>query len=58
MSEDNGKIYMYVTDDKYELPLFFASTIKGLSEIMGVTQNAISSALSHAKEKGRAGISA
>ena len=48
----NNAVYMLVTQDKYELPLAVADSIAELARIIGVKQNYISSAMSHAKKKG------
>lgn len=36
------KLYLYVTDDEYELPLVIAESIKELSMILGVHRNTVS----------------
>ena len=46
-----NKVYMYVTDDKYELPLAVADTQAELAKLTHTTQNAISSSISHAKSR-------
>jgi len=46
------KIYMMVTQDKYELPMAIADTPAELAEIVGTTRNAISSAISKARAHG------
>lgn len=45
-------VYMLVTQDKYELPLAVADSVAELAQILGIKQNIISSAISHAKKKG------
>lgn len=44
-------VYMYVTTDKYELPIAIADSPKELAAILGTTNNAVSSAISHKKGK-------
>lgn len=46
------KIWMEVTQDKYELPVAIADTAKELAEIVGTTTNNIVSQCSHYR-KGR-----
>lgn len=45
-------VYMAVTKDKYELPIAVADTTAELAKLVGVSRNAINSAISHAKKKG------
>lgn len=45
-------IYMKVTNDKYELPLAIADSVKELAGIVGKKPNRISSSMSHAKARG------
>lgn len=45
-------IYMEVTQDKYELPVAVAGSVKELAIIRGITENAISSSMSHARKNG------
>jgi hypothetical protein len=44
------KIYMKVTDDKYEHPVAIADSQGELAEMLGVTKNCIASALCHARQ--------
>lgn len=44
-----AKIYMRVTDDKYELPVAIADTETELARMLGVRRNAVASALSNHK---------
>lgn len=37
-----NKIYLAVTADQYEIPVYFADTVKELAVAMGVSQNLIS----------------
>ena len=46
------KIYMEVTDDKYELPIAVADSAVELAQIINVSANSIYSSISHAKSKG------
>lgn len=43
------KIYMKVTNDKYEHPIAIADTQRELAEMLGVTKNAIASSLHYAR---------
>ena len=43
-------IWLKVTDDEYELPIYVADTAKEMAEICGTTENSIRSRLSHWKE--------
>ena len=43
------KLYLAVTPDEFELPLFVADTAKELGDHYGVTANVISSSISHQK---------
>lgn len=36
-----GKVYVYVTDDEYELPIYVCDTVKELSELTGYTESSI-----------------
>lgn len=40
-------VYLSVTTDKYELPLAIGDSPKELADMLGVTNNAISSAIGH-----------
>ena len=42
-------VYLSVTADKYELPIAIGDSPKELGAILGVTNNAISSAIGHNK---------
>jgi len=42
-------VYLSVTSDKYELPVAIGDSPKELGAILGVTNNAISSAIGHNK---------
>ena len=46
-------IWMYVSDDELELPLAVADTAGELAGIVGVTQNNVLSATSHARKRGQ-----
>ena len=43
------KVYIMVTNDKFELPVAIADTVCELSRITGVDKRAIHSALSHVR---------
>lgn len=43
-------LYMLVTHDKYELPLYVCDTIQELSAYVGLKPNHVSSAISKAKK--------
>ena len=43
------KIYMMTTQDKYELPLAIADSVRELSKLTGVPAKTITQALSHRK---------
>ena len=45
-------VYMAVTSDKYELPIYVGSTAKELAEHFGVSINNVYSSISH-KSTGR-----
>jgi hypothetical protein len=40
------KIYMYVTNDKYELPIVMADSVKALAKMVGVKASSINSVIS------------
>ena len=42
-------LWMVVTDDEYELPLYVAETAEELSRITGVNVNTIRSSVSHVR---------
>ena len=44
-----GCLWMVVTDDKYELPLYVEETAEELSRITGVNVNTIRSSVSHVR---------
>lgn len=43
------KLYLMVTDDKYELPIAVATNVNELSRMSGKSVNTIRSAISHKK---------
>lgn len=45
------KLYMMTTQDKYELPLAVADSVKELAQMTGYNAQRISEALSHRKNK-------
>lgn len=45
-------VYMMISNDKLELPLAVADTIRELARLVGTRENCISSAISHAKKRG------
>lgn len=45
-------VWLYVTKDKYELPLAVADSLPLLAKQLGITTNAIHSAMSHSRTKG------
>lgn len=46
------KLWMMVTNDKYELPMAVADSAEELARMTGTTANVIYSAVSHAKKLG------
>lgn len=50
---DDKYVYMIVSRDKYELPLFICDTRDELSAYTGIHPNHISAIMSHAKKTGR-----
>ena len=46
-------IWMYVTDDKYELPIYIGDSCKELAEILGVKENLILCDRSRRKREGK-----
>ena len=50
-------VYMCVTDDELELPVAVADTARELAKLCGTTENAIHSAISHAKKRNVTGRS-
>lgn len=45
-------VWMYVTKDKYELPLIVADTSAELARKLGIHPDRIRSALCHARQRG------
>ena len=45
-------LYMYVTDDEYELPLFVSENIKEVAERAGTTRNSVWSSITRYEKKG------
>lgn len=45
-------LYLLVSSDKYELPLAVADSIRELSALIGVREDAIRSAMSKARKRG------
>lgn len=52
--EHHGSDYYWllVTRDKYELPLYVADSVTELSRFTGKSENAIRTAICHAKQRG------
>ena len=48
---DVQHVYMLVSDDKFELPQIVCDSAAELGEKIGVSANAIHSAISHARKK-------
>lgn len=46
------RLFLKVTKDKYELPLVVADSARELAGILGISQDRIYSAISHAKTRG------
>ena len=46
-------IWMYVTDDAFEFPIYIEESITDLAQRLGKTELAIRSAVCHAEKKGR-----
>ena len=44
--------WLLVTSDKYELPLYVADSVTELAQVTGKTENAIRTAICHAKQRG------
>ena len=40
-----NKVYMAVTNDEFELPIYFVEVLQDLRELLGVTNNQLSQAL-------------
>lgn len=45
-------VWLYVTKDKYELPLAVADSIPLLARQLGVTTNSIYASMTHSRKKG------
>ncbi len=37
-----GVIYMVVTNDKYELPIYVADTVEEIAKLLGIKNNSVS----------------
>ncbi len=37
-----GVIYMVVTNDKYELPIYVADTVEEIAQLLGIKNNSVS----------------
>lgn len=46
-------VWMYVTDDKYRLPIYVADTCRELASLLGITHNCIYSHVSKCKKKNK-----
>lgn len=46
-------IWMFVTDDQYEFPIYIEESITDLAQKIGASEDAIRSAVCHAERKGR-----
>lgn len=44
-------VWMYVTMDKYELPIYVADSAKELAKLVGVRTDLINSAIWHAQKR-------
>lgn len=44
--------WLLATSDKYELPLYVADSVTELAQVTGKTENAIRTAICHAKQRG------
>lgn len=51
MSRKKEYLWLQVSNDEYELPINIADTCCELAEMCGVKENAIYSAISHAKKE-------
>lgn len=51
--EEMAEIYMYVTDDKYQIPIAIADTMEDLAEQIGVDAEEVKSAFINKSGKGR-----
>ena len=45
-------LWLYVTDDEYELPIVVADSVKELADKLDVTTSNIYSAIHHAEKRG------
>lgn len=45
-------VWMLVSNDKYELPLYVADTAQELADILGIPVINVTSAMSHARRRG------
>lgn len=45
-------LWLYVTKDEYEFPIFVEDTAEKLARKVGVAANTVYSAIRHSKEKG------
>ena len=46
------KVYMEVTQDKYELPVAVADSVRELAYVVGVKENTVCNIMSRAKKRG------
>lgn len=46
-------IWMYVTDDQFEFPIYIEESVTDLAERLGKTEMVIRTAVSHSERKGR-----
>lgn len=46
-------VYMYVTNDKYQFPLFWADTVMELAQMMGVPPSYVSHGVRRNSERSR-----
>jgi len=53
MAKRNDYVYMAVTKDKYELPLFVADSTKELAEMMGLPHKTVSMYMSPVNQNNR-----
>lgn len=49
MNGKNKKLYLYVTDDRYELPIFVEDSAAELAKKLGISTNTVYSSISHEK---------
>lgn len=45
------EVWMYVTKDKYELPIYVADSVKELAQLVGTSTKHIHSAIWHAQKR-------